>query len=318
MKLSASGDTLSVVVTVPDAPAGLAATAGDGQVSLSWNASSTATSYSVLRSTTSGGGYAQVAGGTTTATSFTDTTVASGTSYYYVVTATNLGGTSANSAEASATTIPAAPTGLTTSLSNAGGPFVERSVGASGYTILRATSPNGPYTTLATGVTGTSYTDTTALPGWTYYYAVSADNGSGQSQSSASATTTGASVAMSWLKLDETSGTSAADATGNNNTGTLVNNRPGSAGASETHSVSTARINTRACRTASRQPATTSRSPHGFTGTAVTTGSVCSTSAEAPPHICSSPRRTARRARLASRSQRMAAEASKRSIRPPP
>ena len=97
VKLFASGGTLSVVVSAPDAPAGLTATAGQGQVNLSWNASAGATSYAVLRSTTSGGAYAPVTGGSTTATSFTDTSVAVGTTYYYVVTATNLGGTSVHS-----------------------------------------------------------------------------------------------------------------------------------------------------------------------------------------------------------------------------
>jgi autotransporter-associated beta strand protein len=102
VKLSASSGTLSVVVGAPDAPAGLIATAGEGLVSLSWSASAGATSYTILRSTTSAGGYAQVPGGTTTATTFTDTTVTNGTTYYYVVTATNLGGTSASSNQASA------------------------------------------------------------------------------------------------------------------------------------------------------------------------------------------------------------------------
>jgi hypothetical protein len=102
VKLSVSSGTLSVVVSAPDAPTGLAATAGNGQVSLIWNTSVGATSYTVLRSTTSGGGYAQITGGSTSATSFTDTAVTNGTTYYYVVTATNLGGTSASSNQASA------------------------------------------------------------------------------------------------------------------------------------------------------------------------------------------------------------------------
>ena len=102
VKLSAVSGTLSVVVSAPDAPAGLTATAGQGQVSLSWNASAGATSYTVLRSTTSGSGYAQVTGGSTTVTNFTDTTVTNGTTYYYVVTSTNLGGTSVSSNQASA------------------------------------------------------------------------------------------------------------------------------------------------------------------------------------------------------------------------
>ena len=119
---------------------------------------------------------------------------------------------------------PLAPTDLTTT---PGSGQVDlswtASAGATSYTILRATSANGPYTTLATGVTGTSYADTSALPGWTYHYAVSAGNSAGEGEASASAATTTAAVAISWLKLDETSGTTAADATGNNNAGTLVN-----------------------------------------------------------------------------------------------
>ena len=41
--------------TAPAAPTGLAATAGNAQVGLSWNASSGATSYNVKRATVSGG-----------------------------------------------------------------------------------------------------------------------------------------------------------------------------------------------------------------------------------------------------------------------
>src|SRR5271154_5674692 len=101
--------------TVPTVPAGVVATAGNAQVLLSWTASSGATSYVVKRGTVSGGPYTQV--GTPTATSFTDTTVTNGTKYFYVVDATSSAGTSANSAEVSATptapvTAPSAPTGV--------------------------------------------------------------------------------------------------------------------------------------------------------------------------------------------------------------
>jgi hypothetical protein len=99
--LSAAGSTLSLVVSGPAAPTGLVATGTDGQVALNWNASSGATSYTIRRSTTSGSGYS-VTGGTTVETSFSDTTVTNGTTYYYVVTATNLGGASGNSNQASA------------------------------------------------------------------------------------------------------------------------------------------------------------------------------------------------------------------------
>lgn len=86
--------------TVPSAPTGLSATAGNGQVTLSWNTVSNATSYNVKRSTTSGSNFTTI--GSTGSTSFTDTTVTNGTTYYYVVTAVNSAGESAPSSQVSA------------------------------------------------------------------------------------------------------------------------------------------------------------------------------------------------------------------------
>jgi glucan endo-1,3-alpha-glucosidase len=97
---------------VPGAPTGLAATASSGQVSLTWSASSGATSYSVYRSTSSGGeGMAPIAAGLTTP-AFTDTGLANGTTYFYKVAAVNSAGVSAQSAEASATPQGSTGTGL--------------------------------------------------------------------------------------------------------------------------------------------------------------------------------------------------------------
>ena len=90
---------------VPATPAGLMATAGNAKVSLSWTASSGATSYHVKRSTTSGGSYSQI--GAPTTAGFTDTGVSNGTEYFYVVAAVNSAGQSANSAQVNAT--PVAP-----------------------------------------------------------------------------------------------------------------------------------------------------------------------------------------------------------------
>src|SRR6266540_3823450 len=86
----------------PPAPTNLTAAGQDSQVSLTWTASSGATSYNVLRSTTNGGPYNQIAGGVTT-TSYLDTGLTNGTTYYYVVRAVNGAGTSGNSNQASAT-----------------------------------------------------------------------------------------------------------------------------------------------------------------------------------------------------------------------
>ncbi len=58
------------------------------------------------------------------------------------------------------------------------------STGATGYSVLRATSLNWTYTMVASGLTGTTYTDTGLANGTTYYYAVVATNGSGSSANS--------------------------------------------------------------------------------------------------------------------------------------
>ncbi|PXA03436.1 hypothetical protein DDZ13_12135 [Coraliomargarita sinensis] len=96
----------------PDAPTGLVATPGDGQVDLSWDASSGADSYNVKRGTSMGGPYSTVASPNNN--SLTDATVSNGTTYYYVVSAVNTNGESGNSGEVSATP-QAAPTGATIS-----------------------------------------------------------------------------------------------------------------------------------------------------------------------------------------------------------
>jgi len=87
--------------SVPPVPTGLMATAGDQQVSLTWNASSGATGYHLKRGTASGGPYSQVAA--PSGTSDTDTGLSDGTTYYYVVSAVNSVGESANSGQVAAT-----------------------------------------------------------------------------------------------------------------------------------------------------------------------------------------------------------------------
>jgi len=89
--------------TPPAAPTGVTATAASAtQVNVAWTASAGATSYAILRSTTTGGPYTQV--GTSATTSFSDTTASCNTTYFYVVTASNGTCSSGNSAQASATT----------------------------------------------------------------------------------------------------------------------------------------------------------------------------------------------------------------------
>ncbi len=82
------------------APTGITAKSGNGQVAISWNASSGANNYNVKRSGTSGGPYALIA--STAATSYSDDGLANGT-YYYVVTSVGSSGESTHSMEVSAT-----------------------------------------------------------------------------------------------------------------------------------------------------------------------------------------------------------------------
>ncbi|WP_409468838.1 alginate lyase family protein [Streptomyces sp. HC307] len=56
---------------------------------------------------------------------------------------------------------------------------------ATGYTVRRATSPEGPYERLASGVGAPRFTDHDVRPGRTYYYTVTATNSLGTSAASA-------------------------------------------------------------------------------------------------------------------------------------
>ena len=161
-------------VTPPATPTGLAATAGNNQVSLTWNASTGATSYNVGRGTASGGPYTTTFSASTA--SYTDTTAANGTPYYYVVAAVNSAGTSANSSQVSATPSAslAAPTGLAATPGNAQVSLTwNASAGATGYNVKRSTTNGSGYATVSSP-TGTSYTDTGLTNGTAYYYVVSA------------------------------------------------------------------------------------------------------------------------------------------------
>ena len=87
----------------PGTPSGLIATPGNAQVSLTWNAVTTASSYNVKRGTASGGPFSNIA--SPSINSYTDTSVTNGTTYYYVVSGVNADGESGNSTQASATPV---------------------------------------------------------------------------------------------------------------------------------------------------------------------------------------------------------------------
>ena len=96
----------------PGAPSGLGATAISlSQIDLSWTAATgTVATYHVERSITSGSGFAEIGSVSGATTALQNTTgLLPATLYFYRVRACNTGGCSAYTAEASATTLPAAP-----------------------------------------------------------------------------------------------------------------------------------------------------------------------------------------------------------------
>jgi len=83
------------------------------------------------------------------------------------------------------TAIPAAPAALLASPGDGAVPLRwQRSFGATRYIVKRATTSGGPYTAIATNVTGGSYTDRSVTNGTTYYYTVTAANSAGTSANS--------------------------------------------------------------------------------------------------------------------------------------
>jgi fibronectin type 3 domain-containing protein len=169
----------------PAVPAGLVATAGNAQVTLTWNASTGATSYQVKRSTVSG---AETQIAAPNSNTFTDTGVTNGTKYFYVVSAVNSTAESANSNEVSATpaappTAPAAPTGLQGAAGNAKVTLTwNPGTGATGYHVKRSTS-SGTETQISSPASD-NFVDTTVTNGTKYFYEVSAVNATGESANS--------------------------------------------------------------------------------------------------------------------------------------
>lgn len=105
------------------------------------------------------------------------------------------------------------------------------SASATGYAVKRASVSGGPYATLATGITGTSYVDTTPSNGLTYYYVVTALASGGAAADSAEASVSvGLSVPRVHLRFDEASGSIANDSSGNSRHANLVFSPSWSAG----------------------------------------------------------------------------------------
>jgi hypothetical protein len=134
------------------------------------------------------GPYTNIAPGIT-ALGYCDIGLAPGTSYYYEVSTVNSGTESSASAPAAATTpalaLPAAPTVLTaTSRSDQVILNWLLAGWATGYNIKCSATSGGPYTLVASNLTGGCYTNTGLKLGTTYYFVVSSINSAGESANS--------------------------------------------------------------------------------------------------------------------------------------
>lgn len=149
--------------------------ASTGKIKLTWDKIAGAQKYKVYRATSENGTYKLIK--TTTGTSYTDKDTTAGKTYYYKVKAIaeNAAADSAYSAVKSRTCDLARPEITLSNVASTGKIKVTWKAidGAVEYEVYRSASKNGTYKLMKT-TTGTSYTNTGAETGNTYYYKVKA------------------------------------------------------------------------------------------------------------------------------------------------
>ncbi len=167
------------------APGNVSATAGNGQIQLSWSAVAGATDYRVFRTTN--GTFSATPIATVTTPGYLNTGLVNGTTYSYRVAAHNAGGDGPLSTVVSA--VPGAtlvaPTNLSASAGNAMVTLSWTAVaGATDYRVFRTTNGTFDATPIAT-VTTPGYLNTGLVNGTTYSYRVAAHNAGGDGPFSA-------------------------------------------------------------------------------------------------------------------------------------
>ena len=171
------------VKIVPAAPATVkAARASYNSIKVSWSKVSGASGYVIYRANSENGTYSAIKTITKgTTTSFTNTGLTCGKTYYYKVKAyrtisgKKIYGTA--SVAFSAKPYLSKTSSISVTRSSYGLLIKWKKVtGATGYKIYRATDPDGEYTLIKTITKGSTvkYTNTSVVPGVTYYYKVTA------------------------------------------------------------------------------------------------------------------------------------------------
>jgi len=159
---------------------------GNNAATLNWTAQGAYT-YTVYRSSAANPTPAPIANNLTAPT-YLDTGLTNGLSYTYFITATNASGTSPSSNTKTATPQPLPPVAPSIAGAYIGNTTARLTWSAvplaDSYTIKRGTSPTGPFTEVASGVTTTSYADTSASISSPNFYVVLAVNGGGASGNS--------------------------------------------------------------------------------------------------------------------------------------
>ena len=173
---SAYSNIVSGRATVTTLTMGHSSTSGKPQ--LTWKAVSGAVSYKVYRATAKNGAYTVI--NTTKALTYTNVGAALGTTYYYKVEALNAAGKSLGfSAVVEGKVAPVLAVGYS---SVSGKPQLTWKAvpGATEYQVYRSTQQNSGYSKINT-TTSTSYVNTGAKAGTTYYYRIVAVKGTAAS-----------------------------------------------------------------------------------------------------------------------------------------